>query len=668
MATNEESLPSNGPKSGWAIGIAGGGLKPMCVQEGFFRGLNTIQVKTKDGPRPMLSTADILSTESGSTMGITALAYSKTPRNQLLRMDRVVVDHNSKTADKYPVTQYNIPGTIGGLSLHDVPRTAMCYAQTKEGFKEIVIRYTAPSVVFKLPAILSGVCCPRSTFVDGDTNIILGSFMEGTISLMGVDPSKRTASNHEAVKYAVNNSSGYLEESDFMTIQTLDGKPDGPLPPLPYINFTMLGPASSGSSSNYKDSTLNHGSNYNNLMLDLDTEYSGTLLELFEDGYILHASKPNSDVLKKMRYEDYEGVTQLLFTATPDSVESTYRAGSVPAKKQWFGGWKELPFKPFQVPTSEFNKGQFPVLQPVKAGINLGPGGFVNSGVTKILDYLVKNMPLLKICAPCITNNIANSTMMPFWGWPDGDRSKSPTKMQFYDAGYFQPSTFAPLLARGYSKIMKYTMGPAVRSAVGDIMTLFGLSINHSIHGYNDAAGNPPANPGAFGKVFEAGDDFTDISAEMNGWFHLNIVQKDEGGKDDTKKPIKKLPTIAVLALQDLREQYEHITKSGDAEVYVFPSNNYRNKYELKVASNDFHGLPAYPNQKATLIFIGSFNPPKNWTKKGECNVDVPSSMPGPFDHNVSAYQANYFSDLACWSVLSQRKKIAEFLDLQINE
>ena len=98
-------------------------------------------MKTKDGPRPILSTADILLTESGSTMGITALAYSTTPRHQLLRMDRIVVDHNPKAADKYPVPQYTIPGEIDGLSLHDVPETAMSYAQTNEGLSDIMEHY-----------------------------------------------------------------------------------------------------------------------------------------------------------------------------------------------------------------------------------------------------------------------------------------------------------------------------------------------------------------------------------------------------------------------------------------------------------------------------------------------------------------------------------------------
>mmetsp|Transcript_53930 Transcript_53930/g.62283 ORF Transcript_53930/g.62283 Transcript_53930/m.62283 type:complete len:657 (+) Transcript_53930:19-1989(+) len=656
MTTKKESpSPNNGPKSGWAIGIQGGGLSPMCVEEGFFRGLNTIQVKTKDGPRPMLSTADILSTESGSSMGITALSYSKTPRHQLLRMDRVVVDHNLETVDKYPVTQYNIPGKIGGLSLHDVPHTAMCYAQTDEGFVEILEHYSAPSLLLKIPALLSALCLPRSTFVDGDTNLIFGSIMNGILSLMGVDPSKRTASNHEAVKDAVNNSGGSLEVNDFVTIQTLDGKSDGPLPPLPYINFAMLGPASGGSSV-FRDLLQDRGSNYKNLMLDLNDAYSGTLLEPFEDGYILHASKLNSDELKKLRYEEYEGVTQLLFTATPDSVESMYRAGTVPAHKK-LGGWVELPFKPFSVPSVEFNKGQFSVLQTVKAGTDFIPGSLVSN----IVSYLVTKVSLLKLCAPCITNNANNSTMLSFSGWPDGDQSKSPTKMLFYDAGYFMPSTIAPLLARGYSKIMKQIVFPGVKTVVMDILFLFGLGINASPKGVVEIVEKFPTSlPGAFTTTFEAGDDLMDVSKDIRVLFGLNIVQKD-----GSTKPIKKLPNIAVLALEDLYEQYKHNTELGVAAVYVFPSKSYRNKYELKVASNDFHGLPAFPNQKATLIFVQSYDPPKNW--KGKCNVNVPSK-PGIFDFNVSAYQVNYYSDQACWSVLSQRKKIAEFLDLQIIE
>ena len=55
---------------------------------------------------------------------------------------------------------------------------------------------------------------------------------------------------------------------------------------------------------------LNCGSNYESLMLDLNKAYSGTLLETFEDGYIVYGLKPNSDVLKKLCYENYEGVTK----------------------------------------------------------------------------------------------------------------------------------------------------------------------------------------------------------------------------------------------------------------------------------------------------------------------------------------------------------------------
>ena len=137
----------------------------------------------------------------------------------------------------------------------------MSYAQTNEGLSDIIEHYAAPSLACKIPCLLSAICLPRGTFIDGDTNIIFGSIMNGFLSLMGVDPSKRTASNNEAVKHAVDNSSGSLQENDFVTVQTLDGKLDGPLPPLPYINFALIGPAKRGS-SNHKNPMLNRGSNY----------------------------------------------------------------------------------------------------------------------------------------------------------------------------------------------------------------------------------------------------------------------------------------------------------------------------------------------------------------------------------------------------------------------
>ena len=151
--------------------------------------------------------------------------------------------------------------------------------------------------------------------------------------------------------------------------------------------------------------------------------------------------------------------------------------------------------------------------------------------------------------------------------------------------------------------------------------------------------------------------------------FSLNIKKED-----GSTKPIRKLPKIAVLALEDIYKQIDDISESGDAGVYVLPSDNYKNKYELKVASNDYHGLPAYPNQKATIMLIDSYlmseKPPTNWTSK--CNVQQQSLPPitgkltsfgfVPSDH------VNYAGDFKCWCVLSQRKKIAKFLDLQIIE
>jgi len=487
--------------------------------------------------------------------------------------------------------------------------------------------------------------------------------MNGILSLMGVDPSKRTASNDEAVKHAVDNSGGSLQEDDFVTVRTLDGKSDGPLPPLPYINFALLGPAKGGS-SNYKNLMLNRGSNYENLMLDLNKAYSGTLLETFEDGYIVYGSKPNSDVLKKLRYENYEGVTKFIFTATPDSVESTYRAGSVPSQNKC-GGWKELPFSPFNVPTVDFNKGKFSILQAVKAGTDFATGGFVNNIVT----LLAEKLWLLKPFAPCITNNVNNSMMMSFYGWPDGDQSKSPTKMLFHDSGFFQPTTIAPLLARGYSKIMYYSVFSGPKILAAEVLKYFGLCINHSPEGAVETVEKvPPSVPGAFSTLFEAGDDLMDVSEEIRELFELNIKKKD-----GSTKPIRKLPKIAVLALEDLYKQIVDIYNSGDAGVYVLPSDNYKNKYELKVASNDYHGLPAYTNQKATIMLVDSYlfvEKPNNW--KSKCNIQHQSLSPitgkAASQGFLPADHVNYNGDLACWSVLSQRKKIAKFLDLQIIE
>ena len=163
-----------------------------------------------------------------------------------------------------------------------------------------------------------------------------------------------------------------------------------------------------------------------------------------------------------------------------------------------------------------------------------------------------------------------------------------------------------------------------------------------------------------------------DVSEEIRNRFGLNIKKKD-----GSRKSIRKLPKIAVLALEDLFKQIDDITESGDACVYVFPSNNYKNKYELKVASNDFHGLPAYLNQKATIMmFDGYFHYDKPYNKdlpnNWKCNVQGQSLS--PLTGKAAAYgilpadHVNYAADFTCWSVLSQRKKIAKFLDLQIIE
>ena len=284
-----------------------------------------------------------------------------------------------------------------------------------------------------------------------------------------------------------------------------------------------------------------------------------------------------------------------------------------------------------------------------------------------MVTALAKKLWLLKPFAPCITNNVTNSVMMSFYGWPDGDQSKSPTKMLFHDSGYFMPPSIAPLLARGYSKIMRYNVAGGPLAVVKQILIIFGLCINHSPEGVVETTkGVPPTNPGAFGTLFEAGNDLMDVSEEIRDRFRLNIKKKD-----GSTKPIRKLPKIAVLALEDIYKQIDDITESGDAGVYVLPSDNYKNKYELKVASNDYHGLPAYANQKATIMLVDSYfaqEQPNNWTSK--CNVQSLSPMTGiavskgflPADH------VNELGDFACWSVLSQRKKIAKFLDLQIIE
>ena len=260
---------------------------------------------------------------------------------------------------------------------------------------------------------------------------------------------------------------------------------------------------------------------------------------------------------------------------------------------------------------------------------------------------------------------------MSFYGWPDGDQSKSPTKMLFHDSGYFMPALVAPLLARGYSKIMNCNiMASEPIGLAMQVLLYFGLSLNHCREGvFETLEAMPPSNPGAFGTLFEAGNDLMNVSEEIRDRFRLNIKMKD-----GSTKPIRKLPKIAVLALEDIYKQIDDITESGDAGVYVLPSDNYKNKYELKVASNDYHGLPAYPNQKATIMILDSYlmseKPPTNWTSK--CNVQQQSLPPitgkltsfgfVPSDH------VNYAGDFKCWCVLSQRKKIAKFLDLQIIE
>ena len=227
------------------------------------------------------------------------------------------------------------------------------------------------------------------------------------------------------------------------------------------------------------------------------------------------------------------------------------------------------------------------------------------------------------------------------------------------------PALVAPLLARGYSKIMRYNVAGGPLAVVKQILIIFGLCINHSPEGVVETTkGVPPTNPGAFGTLFEAGNDLMDVSEEIRDRFRLNIKKKD-----GSTKPIRKLPKIAVLALEDIYKQIDDITESGDAGVYVLPSDNYKNKYELKVASNDYHGLPAYPNQKATImIFDSSIS--NNW--KSKCNVQRQSLSPitgkAASEGFLPADHVNYNGDFACWSVLSQRKKIAKFLDLQIIE
>ena len=332
-------------KQQWAFGIQGGVAAPWPMSEGVFRGLKVKPGSPELNPMPLLSTAAFALTESGSTQPIVALGYSEYERPELLQMERASGGDSTGPA----VPQYDFgpgsdkPGSNpNGLLLDgEISKKAIGYASTeaifKVGLPELCV-YCCPCCFPRWCIALPRTFCgPRNSVIAGCFTCFSGDI---ALSLMGVDPEKRTALNSDSVDAALKESycCACLSERDFVTVK--DGAPP------PYINFRFAAPGTGGSRA-YTE--------YMDLCSAVDKEAMGKA-----PFGVLGPFNP-SEVTKLRQNDPYNGVTSMLFTATPDCVETKYTApGPVEAKGCCGGflwGWPALPFAANSVPSVKFNHG-----------------------------------------------------------------------------------------------------------------------------------------------------------------------------------------------------------------------------------------------------------------------------------------------------------------------
>lgn len=506
-------------EGGWALGLEGGGMAPWPASEGFFRGLESIKVKKLGSPDPvpLLSTAAFAVTESGSTQPTVALAYSSFPRPELLQMKRADGGApNTNGVPMYAFTKEDLPLEDGYLLLDGtISDKAISYGTTgpldsigEAGLCAYCCPCCIPRVCFAFPRAL---CGPLN-------NVLADVFTcaSGVIALqvMGVDANKRTALDKDSIKAAKDESfcCACLCDRDFVTVK--DGSPP------PYINFRFVAPGSSGSRA---------AATYKELATNLDKtvrDEAGYVLE--PDGEVVLTPALPQCVTEKRKQEEYAGVTSMLFTATPDRVETKYFAGPVPAQGccGWLWGWPALPFPStdgdeVSVPSVRFNCGAFLLKDAVAAGTNALAG---SSGE---IAASILGCPPFSWLPPKVqewmTKNLEYSADVPLYGWPDGNMSKAPTKLLFDDSGYLQSSKIAPAVARGVTKVVNMTIQS---SPVDNVAICMGFPV-----------GLPPGLPSSaylsMSAIFDAGD----VSQSCYLDEFCNVPDKETGKCDKNYPP-----------------------------------------------------------------------------------------------------------------------------------
>ncbi|EOD41260.1 hypothetical protein EMIHUDRAFT_199536 [Emiliania huxleyi CCMP1516] len=369
------------------------------------------------------------------------------------------------------------------------------------------------------PCCIPRVCFAFPRALCGPLNNVLADVFtcaSGVIALqvMGVDANKRTALDKDSIKAAKDESfcCACLCDRDFVTVK--DGSPP------PYINFRFVAPGSSGSRA---------AATYKELATNLDKtvrDEAGYVLE--PDGEVVLTPALPQCVTEKRKQEEYAGVTSMLFTATPDRVETKYFAGPVPAQGccGWLWGWPALPFPStdgdeVSVPSVRFNCGAFLLKDAVAAGTNALAG---SSGE---IAASILGCPPFSWLPPKVqewmTKNLEYSADVPLYGWPDGNMSKAPTKLLFDDSGYLQSSKIAPAVARGVTKVVNMTIQS---SPVDNVALCMGFPV-----------GLPPGLPSSaylsMSAIFDAGD----VSQSCYLDEFCNVPDKETGKCDKNYPP-----------------------------------------------------------------------------------------------------------------------------------
>ena len=119
--------------------------------------------------------------------------------------------------------------------------------------------------------------------------------------------------------------------------------------PPAYINFRFSGPGGNTSAGFLTYSELAYGCDE---AIRQNTVY-GEAIEGYDEPPFAPTGAyapemraiPDTEAVTKLRNEKYSGVTAMLFTATPDSVETMYFGGPVPEYSSGCcSGWAALPF------------------------------------------------------------------------------------------------------------------------------------------------------------------------------------------------------------------------------------------------------------------------------------------------------------------------------------